>query len=195
MQQTVPTATVKSINRGEILNRPAGAYIELRDNVVRVLVERGVPTATGSGAFGLSGREVWKIVAADPISLFRCLESGDPLPVRDRRDSMRLQRALGTVRKSTPGGRSSAELFCGGYTEIVLQRLNEQARRERLASEARISDLNTKMAYQQYLLTPEWRAKKAAALAWAGYRCQVCNQGDEELHVHHRVYSRCGANA
>jgi 5-methylcytosine-specific restriction endonuclease McrA len=85
-------------------------------------------------------------------------------------------------------------LICsaGACTEVVLQRLNEQARRERLSSEARIWELNNKMSYREYLHTPEWRATKAAALAWAGYRCQLCNAGDQELHVHHRVYAKRG---
>jgi hypothetical protein len=168
-----------------------GGYDELRDNIVRVLVERGVPTATVSDAFNISGREVWKIVAADPISLFRCLECDEPLMVRDRSDAMRKQRAQDAVRNAAPGHQGPADLFCGVCTEVVLERLNEQARRDGLAAEARICELN-RMSYQEYLRTPEWRAKKAAALAWAGYRCQLCNAGGEELHVHHRVYTRRG---
>jgi hypothetical protein len=168
-----------------------GDYIELRDNLVRVLVERGVPTAMVSDAFGINGREVWEIVAADPISLFGCLECRDPLPVRDLSDVRRLLRALDAVRESRPGDRASVDLFCNVCTEAALDRLYEQARRTRLTSEARISELN-QMSYAEYLLTREWRATKAAALAWAGYRCQVCNTNDEELHVHHRVYTRRG---
>ncbi len=169
-----------------------GDYVELRDNIVLVLVERGIPTATVSDMFNISGREVWKIVAADPISLFRCLECDEPLMVRDRSDAIRMQRSLDAVRNAAPGGQGSADLFCGVCTEVVLERLNEQARRDRLASEARIWELNNKMNYEEYLLTQEWRATKAAALAWSGYRCQLCNTGDEELHVHHRVYTRRG---
>lgn len=168
-----------------------GDYVELRDNIVRAFVERGVPIATVSDAFNISGREVWKVIAADPISLFWCLECDEALTVRDRRNAIRMQRSLDAVRKSTPGACASAVLFCGGCTEAALERLNEQARRDRLASAARISELS-KMSYQEYLLTPEWKAKKAAALAWAGYRCQVCNENSEELHVHHRVYTRRG---
>ena len=166
-------------------------YPELRDNFARVLAERGVPIAMVSDAFGLSRREVWQRVTDDPISLFGCLECGDPLSVRDLRDVRRLQRALDAVREAGAGGWASADLFCNVCTEAALHRLNEQARRARLTSEARISELN-QMSYTEYLLTREWRATKAAALAWAGYRCQVCNANDEELHVHHRVYTRRG---
>ncbi len=168
-----------------------GDYIELRDNLVRVLVELGVQTATISNAFAISGREVWEIVAADPISLFGCLGCGYPLPVRGLSDVKRLLRALDAARKSRPGDRSSADLFCGVCTEVILERLNEQGRRDRRASEARIFELN-RMPYAEYLLTPEWRNRRAMALAWAGHRCQVCDTNDEELHVHHRVYTRRG---
>jgi 5-methylcytosine-specific restriction endonuclease McrA len=122
----------------------------------------------------------------------RCLECEEPLMARDRSAAIRMQRSLDVLRKSTPGYWASTELFCGGCTEAVLERLNEQARRDRLASAARLWELNNKMTYEEYLLTPEWRATKAAALGWAGYRCQLCNASDEELHVHHRVYTRRG---
>jgi hypothetical protein len=154
-------------------------------------VERGVPISTISDAFSLSGREVWKIAAVDPISLFECLECADPLPVRDRRDLMRLKRALDAARDSTPGGWTSADLFCGVCTQAILERHNEQVRHERLAQQARFHELE-RMSYAEYLLTPEWRARKAAAIAKARYRCQVCNGNGEELHVHHRVYTRRG---
>jgi hypothetical protein len=49
------------------------------------------------------------------------------------------------------------------------------------------------MPYKQYLLTPEWQARRTAALERALYRCQVCNHGNCELHVHHRTYERRGA--
>lgn len=168
-----------------------GGNVELRDNLISVLVERGIPTATISGMFGLSGRDVWKIAQSEPISLFWCLGCSRPLPVRDRRDVMRLKRALEAARKSSPGASASADLFCGACTENVLERLNERTRQDRLAQQARLQELE-KMEYSEYLLTREWRARKAAALARAGYRCQVCNENGEELHVHHRVYTRRG---
>ena len=48
------------------------------------------------------------------------------------------------------------------------------------------------MPYREYLETPEWQARRKAALKQAGYRCQVCNRS-RELHVHHRTYERRGA--
>ena len=47
------------------------------------------------------------------------------------------------------------------------------------------------MPYQQYLQTPEWFARRTAALRRAGYRCQLCNRTGR-LEVHHRTYERRG---
>ncbi len=47
------------------------------------------------------------------------------------------------------------------------------------------------MRYTEYLLTPEWKARRQAVLEWAGYSCQVCS-GEDRLHVHHRTYVRRG---
>jgi hypothetical protein len=47
------------------------------------------------------------------------------------------------------------------------------------------------MDYQEYLNTPEWRAKREWALERAGRRCQVCNSAGQ-LHVHHRTYENLG---
>ena len=45
--------------------------------------------------------------------------------------------------------------------------------------------------YHDYLLSPEWQARKVQALEAAGHRCQVCNSLDM-LEVHHRTYERIG---
>lgn len=47
------------------------------------------------------------------------------------------------------------------------------------------------MRYPDYLLTPEWEARRKAMLKNAGYRCMVCNQ-DGVSNVHHRTYQRRG---
>lgn len=48
------------------------------------------------------------------------------------------------------------------------------------------------MAYEEYLLTPEWRDKRQAALDQAEFACQLCGSTDS-LQVHHRTYERRGA--
>lgn len=45
--------------------------------------------------------------------------------------------------------------------------------------------------YYAYLETPEWQAKRKAALHRAKGRCQVCN-GSQRINVHHRTYERLG---
>jgi 5-methylcytosine-specific restriction endonuclease McrA len=47
------------------------------------------------------------------------------------------------------------------------------------------------MTYAEYLETPHWRETRAAALARAGGRCQVCNSR-ESLEVHHNTYENLG---
>lgn len=48
--------------------------------------------------------------------------------------------------------------------------------------------------YYEYIKSPAWKAKAAAAKKRAGYRCQVCNRHKKEvrLEAHHRTYERLG---
>lgn len=46
-------------------------------------------------------------------------------------------------------------------------------------------------SYQDYLKSPEWQAKRVAALRRAHGQCQVCNS-NKNLDVHHRTYARLG---
>ena len=48
------------------------------------------------------------------------------------------------------------------------------------------------MVYAEYLETARWQEVRRKALSFAGYRCQVCNAKDTELHVHHRCYASVG---
>jgi hypothetical protein len=51
-----------------------GDNVELRNNLIPLLIELEVPTATLSDMFNLSGRELWNIAAAEPVSVFGCLD-------------------------------------------------------------------------------------------------------------------------
>ncbi len=44
--------------------------------------------------------------------------------------------------------------------------------------------------YNEYLLSKEWKRLRNIKLNQVGYRCQICNKKDVELHVHHRTYAR-----
>lgn len=63
-------------------------------------------------------------------------------------------------------------------------RRQEQARLEELLVAYRPPP-----SYREYLQSAEWSERRDAAIAAAGYRCQVCNTPDR-LHVHHRTYER-----
>ena len=51
--------------------------------------------------------------------------------------------------------------------------------------------------YNAYIVSAEWRARADAAKQRAGWRCQLCNAGDEKywptpVYAHHRTYQRLG---
>lgn len=48
------------------------------------------------------------------------------------------------------------------------------------------------MPYQDYLSSRHWRRVRAAALVRAVYACQLCNNRQATLDVHHRTYERRG---
>lgn len=59
------------------------------------------------------------------------------------------------------------------------------------AKAARIRELR-EMAYDDYLQSPEWRARRQRHIDYAGGRCQLCNDAPAVVHVHHRTYARRG---
>jgi len=168
-----------------------GGNVELRDNLVTYLAETDLPMATISDMFGLSGREVWAIAGSDPVSVFRCLGCKEPLTVRDRRDLLRLRRALLAVSEARPGDSGDPSLLCESCTNLHLQLRSDGQRLSRLARQARTAQLR-KMPFAQYREQPEWQARRTATLARAGYRCQVCGERDARLDVHHNTYVRYG---
>lgn len=56
---------------------------------------------------------------------------------------------------------------------------------------ARREELKT-MPYKKYLKTKEWNETRAQHLEEIGYKCQLCNQGDKTIDIHHRTYERRG---
>jgi len=168
-----------------------GNNVELRNNLIPLLMELDVPTATISDAFGLSGREVWEIAASEPVSVFWCVDCGELLNVRDRRDLMRLKRATRAASDARPGDPRDATLLCDACTHLRLQLHSEAQRLRRLARQARTAQLR-KMPFAEYRVQPEWQARRTATLARAGYRCQICGERDARLDVHHNTYDRYG---
>jgi 5-methylcytosine-specific restriction endonuclease McrA len=164
---------------------------ELRNGLMTFLLEFDVPTATISDMFGLSGRELWDIAASDPVSMFFCLDCGALLAVRDRRDLLRLRRALRVAVDARAGDPGDTTLLCEPCTALRLQIHNEEQRLKRLARQARAAQLR-KMPFSEYRLTSEWQARRNATLSRAGYRCQACGEHDTRLDCHHNDYTRYG---
>jgi 5-methylcytosine-specific restriction endonuclease McrA len=168
-----------------------GDNVELRNNLIPLLMEFDVPTATISDMFGLSGREAWDIAASDPVSLYWCGKCGKQLDVRDRRDLMRLRRASRALSCARLGDPGDTTLLCDSCTNLRLQLHSEGQRLRRLARRARSAQLR-KMPFAQYRMQPEWQARRTATLARAGYRCQACGDTNVRLDVHHNTYERYG---
>ena len=168
-----------------------GGDVELRNSLIPLLIELDVPTATISDMFGLSGREVWAVAASEPISLFRCLDCGELLVVRDRRDLLRLRRALRAISCARAGDPGDVSLLCDSCTELRLQLHNEEQRLRRLAQQARTAQLR-KMPFAEYRKQPEWQVQRVQALTRARYRCQMCSSHDATLDVHHNSYQNYG---
>jgi len=168
-----------------------GDNVELRNNLIALLMELDVPTATFSDMFGLSGRELWNIAAAEPVSLFWCGNCDEFLDVRDRRDLKRLIRASRAISCTRAGDPGDATLLCDACTELRLQLHNEEQRLSRLAQQARIAELRT-MPFAEYRVQREWQVRRVQALTRARYRCQMCSRHDATLDVHHRSYEHYG---
>lgn len=168
-----------------------GGNAEVRDNLIPLLMETHLPMSTISDMFGLSGREAWTIAASDPVSVFRCLDCGEFLAIRDRRDFLRLRRAACAVSEARPGDPGDTTLLCDSCTDLRIQLQSEEQRLRRLARQARTAQLR-KMPFSEYRLQPEWKTRRTATLARARYRCQVCRAGDVRLDVHHNTYERYG---
>ncbi|MHC4181118.1 MAG: hypothetical protein ACYSWU_26775 [Planctomycetota bacterium] len=90
-------------------------------------------------------------------------------------------------------------LRCQTSLTLLLDRLSGPARDIRKL-QAVFNDLSVlsngslfvALPYSEYLKTHHWQRCRKRALKIAGWRCQVCNASDCELHVHHRTYERLG---
>ena len=50
----------------------------------------------------------------------------------------------------------------------------------------------SRMHYDKYLNTPEWKERSSIIRKRFGNRCQTCNSSNKKLEVHHRTYERRG---
>ncbi len=111
---------------------------------------------------------------------------------------MHLSRAAKVISKGRASDLVDAELLCQllceGCTRTRLQLHNEECRLKRLALQARVAQLR-KMPFEEYRRSPEWQARRAAALERAGFRCQTCGAYDRRLDAHHNSYARYGTES
>lgn len=49
-----------------------------------------------------------------------------------------------------------------------------------------------KLRYNAYLQTDHWKEVRDKALEYAEFACQLCNESDMKLNVHHRTYKNLG---
>lgn len=64
--------------------------------------------------------------------------------------------------------------------------------RRRIAALTKLAEIEEQsIRYEQYINSPEWRARADRIRARDGYRCRVCN-GKHRLSVHHRTYADLG---
>lgn len=111
------------------------------------------------------------------------------LPVLTRLDELR----------AVIGGQdpTAAMEALGEYNALL--RENPDVRRKRTRAREALRDhrdaereKERRAAYDAYMQSDEWRARREVAIRKAGERCQVCNRANR-LEVHHRTYVRFGA--
>jgi 5-methylcytosine-specific restriction endonuclease McrA len=178
-------------NLGVSIGIQIGDNVALRNNLIPFLIELDVPTATLSDMFGLSGRELWNIAAAEPVSVFACSDCDVLLNVRDRRDLLRLIRASRAISCARAGDPGDVSLLCDPCTELRLRLQSEEQRLRRLAQQARTAQPR-RMPFVEYRNQPEWQQRRREALARARYRCQMDASHDAPLDVHHNTYQSYG---
>lgn len=121
-----------------------------------------------------------------------CRACGEPRFVSSRQQLNDLLVAARRVAEGRTKMGDESTLTCKECTQAQFAWRDERREAEWQQREARLRELRT-MPYREYLRSPEWRGRRQQHLRSAGYRCQLCNQGETVLDVHHRTYERRGA--
>lgn len=169
--------------------------INLRNDLVAIYCECSlIPVSAITDNFGLDAEELMRIFHAEPISIFSCLQCREPLAegsLRVLRNRIRTLYLLSRVEVGDPVDLSMLQvLLCNVCEQGLHHCLDEERRAQYLAIKARQSELHN-MAYELYLQTREWKAKRNRKLIQAGNRCQLCGSS-HRLEVHHLTYERRG---
>jgi hypothetical protein len=153
-----------------------------------------IPISAITDNFGLDAEELMMVYHAEPISLFSCLQCSEALPegsLRVLRHRIRTLYLLSRVEVGDPVELSMLQvLLCDVCEQGLRYCLDEERRAQYLTAKARQSELHN-MAYDLYLQTREWKAKRNRKLIQAGNRCQLC-PSSYRLEVHHCTYERRG---
>src|SRR5699024_3169644 len=48
------------------------------------------------------------------------------------------------------------------------------------------------MPYEEYLKTEHWRHFRSEAISFFGKKCQLCNDKEKIIHIHHKTYENKG---
>jgi len=141
--------------------------------------------------------EAMQVWDARPISMFDCLAPScrAPIPIRNRTHLLRLLRAESYFGLRVGAGdlvefKTLCEMLCPSCAQGLQHRYEEQRPADLCIRQARIAELR-KMPFQEYRLTPEWRARRNRVLLRAGNRCELC-YASGLIDVHHRTYDRYG---
>lgn len=76
------------------------------------------------------------------------------------------------------------------YTNLWAEQ-DRQRQKAQEAYEQRLKEREHRYDYQEYLNSPEWKAKRRQRLALDKYTCRLCGSG-KNLHVHHISYKNLG---
>jgi 5-methylcytosine-specific restriction endonuclease McrA len=141
--------------------------------------------------------EALQIWEARLVSLFSCLEPAcrTPLPIRNRthlRRLLHLEKQFNSfVRAEDPVEfQKLATMLCEGCAQGLEHSYDEQRRADMCIRQARAAQLR-KMPFEEYWLTPEWRALRDRVRIRAGKKCELCYKR-RPLQVHHKTYERYG---
>ena len=90
--------------------------------------------------------------------------------------------------KSPFVSRESGKLYCSSRCSHAARGLRKQNRSKQSVRQ------QPRVVYHEYIKSPAWKKRAAAAKERAGNRCQVCNRtsGIVRLEAHHRTYARLG---
>lgn len=119
-------------------------------------------------------------VIAGPLNVGRCSCGGEILLFS------RIERERHEAKRHP-----QRKLLCDECLDRRNKEWSKQQQQQNHLEIVRINELRT-MPYGDYLRTPEWCERRAKAIKRASGRCQLCSSG-RRLNVHHRTYSRRGA--